>query len=231
MTTYPSAPVDSGTVDEKTCTKCGETKPLDEFHRDRRNKDGKVGQCKPCACARSRAWAASNKGRKRAADKRYREAHRDDAIRRSRDWYQDNKAEALARQRIYRMQRPEQDRAAKRAYYLSHRDEILQRTREWATVNSDAAQANAWASRYRSRARRVGATVVVERFLKADVIERYGDHCAYCETGPFEQLDHYVPVSKGGPHTLENVRPSCVSCNATKAHAMPRDFLNSGSAA
>lgn len=37
----------------KTCAKCGETKPLSEFHNDSRKRDGKVGVCKPCACAKA----------------------------------------------------------------------------------------------------------------------------------------------------------------------------------
>ena len=32
----------------KTCTKCGETKPLDLFYRDRTKKDGKQSQCQSC---------------------------------------------------------------------------------------------------------------------------------------------------------------------------------------
>lgn len=32
----------------KTCTKCGETKPLSQFHRNRRSPDGHQTYCKPC---------------------------------------------------------------------------------------------------------------------------------------------------------------------------------------
>lgn len=32
----------------KTCTKCGETKPVTEFNVFRRAKDGRASQCKPC---------------------------------------------------------------------------------------------------------------------------------------------------------------------------------------
>ena len=35
----------------KTCTKCGETKPLTEFHKHKRNRDGRQGRCKPCNIA------------------------------------------------------------------------------------------------------------------------------------------------------------------------------------
>lgn len=33
---------------EKRCSKCGETKPVSEFHRDRRNKSGLQSQCRNC---------------------------------------------------------------------------------------------------------------------------------------------------------------------------------------
>ncbi|RAI25116.1 HNH endonuclease signature motif containing protein, partial [Rhodoplanes serenus] len=53
----------------------------------------------------------------------------------------------------------------------------------------------------------------------------YGDGCAYCETGEFEELEHYTPVKAGGPHTLENVRPSCSACNRAKSDADPEEWL------
>jgi Recombination endonuclease VII len=38
-------------VDEKTCTQCGVTKPLSEFHRNARAADGLRAQCGDCSCA------------------------------------------------------------------------------------------------------------------------------------------------------------------------------------
>jgi hypothetical protein len=32
----------------KRCTKCGETKPVEEFNRDKTNKDGRCSRCKAC---------------------------------------------------------------------------------------------------------------------------------------------------------------------------------------
>lgn len=41
----------------KTCTKCGETKPLDEFHRHSRMKDGRRPDCGACKnSAQKRQW-------------------------------------------------------------------------------------------------------------------------------------------------------------------------------
>ena len=41
-------------------------------------------------------------------------------------------------------------------------------------------------------------------------------HCAYCGKPTATQSDHVVPYSKGGPTKIENLEPSCGSCNASK---------------
>jgi hypothetical protein len=38
----------------KTCTQCGETKPLEMFNRDRRSPDGRRAQCSVCSAAYQR---------------------------------------------------------------------------------------------------------------------------------------------------------------------------------
>jgi len=43
--------------------------------------------------------------------------------------------------------------------------------------------------------------------------------CRYCrETFPISklQVDHYVPVSKGGKHSVDNIKKSCPECNSQK---------------
>lgn len=47
----------------KTCTKCAETKPLTEFHRNQRHADGLSSSCKEC----NRADSAQRTARRRAA--------------------------------------------------------------------------------------------------------------------------------------------------------------------
>jgi 5-methylcytosine-specific restriction endonuclease McrA len=58
-------------------------------------------------------------------------------------------------------------------------------------------------------------------FEKIDFIKLYKEHpfCFYCKT-PLEfkevEFDHFYPVSKGGSHTLENIRVACSICNRRK---------------
>lgn len=74
----------------------------------------------------------------------------------------------------------------------------------------------------------------VEKYSDKDVLEIYGTCCYLCEkeidlnasrrTGMGENwevglnIDHVVPISLGGPDTIENVRPTHVLCNIKKGN-------------
>ena len=57
----------------KTCTKCGETKPLSEFSADDAYKDGYQSHCKACKNAYARARYAANRERELARAKAWHE--------------------------------------------------------------------------------------------------------------------------------------------------------------
>jgi 5-methylcytosine-specific restriction endonuclease McrA len=58
--------------------------------------------------------------------------------------------------------------------------------------------------------------------------------CAYCGVhGVALQMDCVLPISRGGRYTLENVVPTCRSCNASKGneevtHWLRRKHLDEG---
>lgn len=54
----------------KRCNRCGETKPLDSFHRMSASPDGRQYKCKPCGNAIGRAWEAKNIDRVRELRRR-----------------------------------------------------------------------------------------------------------------------------------------------------------------
>ncbi len=68
------------------------------------------------------------------------------------------------------------------------------------------------------------ASTTIKSFSRGDVILLYGNKCFYCNDGLFEHLDHYIPLSKGGSHTMDNVRPSCSYCNLSKNAKLPEEW-------
>lgn len=61
----------------KTCTKCGETKPLDDFNRDRARADGRNPWCRECKAEGNRRYYEENSGKERERQRRYWEENRD----------------------------------------------------------------------------------------------------------------------------------------------------------
>ena len=56
----------------------------------------------------------------------------------------------------------------------------------------------------------------------AETLRHFNWRCAFCN-GPFESLDHFVPVSRGGASWVGNVVPSCLRCQAAKGNLLPEE--------
>lgn len=73
-------------------------------------------------------------------------------------------------------------------------------------------------SAHRRRAERHG--VNYERVVRAEVYERYFGRCGICggDVGEDEfEVDHIVPIARGGTHTLDNCQPAHALCNKIKS--------------
>ena len=172
----------------KPCTVCGTVKPLDEYHRNKRKKDGRDPNCKACA----KAYYQANRARVRAYKAAYRAENR----------------EAISERMAEYRARPEV-KARKAEYNAENRERDLAQSAKYRASNPHVA----WEYNYRRRAIGYGFEPVIESFTKDELIERHGDRCFHCG-GEWSETDHYpTPVSRGGHHTLETVVPSCKPCN------------------
>lgn len=50
----------------------------------------------------------------------------------------------------------------------------------------------------------------------ADKLKEYNYLCLNCKTDENIEMDHIIPLSKGGSHNIDNIQPLCRSCNASK---------------
>jgi 5-methylcytosine-specific restriction endonuclease McrA len=111
----------------------------------------------------------------------------------------------------------EKARARQRRYVAAHRKIVNARNAERDRLNPEAKRERV----RRRRARLKGATV--ERVDYRAILAEHGHRCHLCELpidGPID-FDHVIPISKGGAHSADNIRPSHPSCNRRKGAAMP----------
>jgi 5-methylcytosine-specific restriction endonuclease McrA len=59
------------------------------------------------------------------------------------------------------------------------------------------------------------AIQVKGREIRARFAE-FNHRCAYCGADGDLHIEHVVPISKGGPHSIGNIIPACESCNYSK---------------
>lgn len=68
----------------------------------------------------------------------------------------------------------------------------------------------------RARKRAAGVFAVSPGDIER-LVQRHHGMCAYCRQKPWEHLDHVVPLSRGGRHSIGNLLPACSGCNCRKS--------------
>jgi len=110
----------------KTCTKCGETKPISEFYKSKGGKFGVKADCKVCRKASVAQWADDNPEKRDAQCALYRERHREELREIQAIWRHDNPEAEKAKGLKWRTANPE----------VSRRNKI-----KWAEENPEKVQA------------------------------------------------------------------------------------------
>ena len=106
----------------KTCTKCGETKPLDDFNRNRSTADGRNAWCRECSAEDRRRYYEENRDKVRERNRQYREENRDKDRERKRRYYEENRDKELERQRRYQEENRDKVLEYQRRYREENRD-------------------------------------------------------------------------------------------------------------
>lgn len=187
----------------KHCTKCKQDKDVNDFSKNKSKPDGRATECKLCVKQYNTKYREEHKNENREYLKEYRQVNKLSLDEKKKEYVANNKVSHLKRQHNW---------------YIKNVDTIKARTSQYQKDHPEQYQM------YNNRRLARKKTVVVEKFDHQDIISKYGSKCVYCGRA-FTHIDHYVPLSKGGSHTLENVRPSCEMCNLTKSNKLPEDFL------
>lgn len=187
----------------KVCSRCKEEKSLGDFYKDARKKDGLYPHCKSChnkltTDYERRRYASDSefRQRKQAANQRWAAKNPDKVIAyRTNEEFKDHRREYM---RDWRDEHEEHLRVYDRSYKQNNRPQRAE-------------------NQARRNARKRLATIEPVDF--DEILERDGLWCYLCqsEVEPDDiHFDHVVPLSKGGMHTMDNIRVTHSVCNLRK---------------
>lgn len=132
-----------------------------------------------------------------------------------------DKAAKRTEHKAWRLANPERLRAMALRSYAKNRDKHRARANRWAKKNPDAGAA----ARARRRARLLGALGSYTKNDVRELILKYGKVCFYCASAlEVFQVDHFIPLAKGGSNFPSNLRISCARCNYSKGAKLPWEW-------
>lgn len=154
---------------------------------------------------RNAAWAARNGDKMRAYGRDYARRNATVNSERSRVWRLDNKDRPRVKGK------PEDLRAATARFRKTHPERVRSALARYNAAHPEKSQAE--------RARRRGAPgsgLTLDQWL--EIVEAFRERCAYCDELTQLEIEHVVPLSKGGRHAPENIVPACGPCNKQKSN-------------
>tara|TARA_Y100000593_G_scaffold69925_1_gene128371 strand:- start:690 stop:1400 length:711 start_codon:yes stop_codon:yes gene_type:complete len=111
---------------EKKCGKCGVVKPLDEFHKHKKLKDGRQYNCKECRKEHKKQHYQNNK---------------ESILEKQSQYYYDNRESILEKQKEYKKQyrqdNKEEIRKQQAQWYQGNKEEIRKQQKQYAQDNKE----------------------------------------------------------------------------------------------
>lgn len=185
------------------------------------NKTGICQRNKECARRRSRKYYWMRPELMRAKRRRYGAENREKERASRREYAKNNPEKRKETLTKFFARHPGIKREYAQRHYYKHPERNRSRKRRYDAENPETGRANCRLRRARKRG------LSYERFDRDEILARDGWRCRICgktvrTTGShhhalYANLDHIVPLSKGGGTTRDNTQTLCHGCNLRKS--------------
>jgi 5-methylcytosine-specific restriction endonuclease McrA len=192
----------------KVCSKCKESKSLDQFYKSKKDKYGVTSICKECSKRIVREYYSNNKDKRSKYQKEYYSNNKDKRSKYMKEYHNNNK------NRISKQQKE---------YYYNNRDKRSENKKEYLKEyrKTERGKLIYKLNNQNRRYRKKYNTNPGDRLTTAQIeyLTEVYKHCAYCNTELTSEnthIDHIHPLSKDGSHSIDNVVLACKDCNLQK---------------
>lgn len=218
-------------METKICTKCLQIKPEthEYFTRDKKGKNGFSAKCKECR----KIYRSENKEQSAIIKKKWDIDNEEHKKEYKKQWDIKNKD----RLKIYRKEYANLNKEYKKEYMknwrLNNLELHLERSRRWRENNKALAaksnkkykeshRENYVINEQKREALKRNLPITLTADQWNEIKQAFNNSCCYCgRTLPLEQ-EHFIPLSKMGELSKNNIICACKSCNSSKGN---RDFF------
>jgi len=189
--------------------------------------------CKTCGREKALEAFRNLEGERREARREYeRQRWSDPEYRQKRLKYREQSAEYRRRRKLknpdefrdHYAKNKERRKRASSEWYHANVDRALQNRREYVAKNRD--KARVWGRKSANKRRAITKDVFIEAVDPRVVFAKANGVCGICgeavEMKSRWEVDHIIPISKGGTHCYANVQLSHRKCNRSKAARLPQ---------
>jgi hypothetical protein len=227
----------------KICKNCLIEKEESEFHTTGKNRTLKK-ECKHCINLKRKEKRKQNLEEFRKKDKKRYEKNAEKIRLRNKIYGNKNKENKAIKAKIRYKNNKNTVSLKNKEYYFKNKEKIKLKNKEWYKLNKEKvkiqkkiylktkngkASIKSGRNSYRAKKRSSSdGTVTTAALLQ--LAQKQNNKCYYCGTSiniedKNTHLDHYIPLSKGGKHSIKNVVWSCSKCNLSKNNTLPNKFI------
>ena len=154
-------------------------------------------QCKTCAKEYAKAWAKANPEKyKKQWQKKNKER-----------WVEQKQDQAyMLKKAIYRQENSAKRVATAKAWNQANRERFTLHVANAHIKRRIAKDANSY------------------KILDKEYKRLYNSPCAFCGAREKITMDHIIPISRSGNHSIGNLQPLCRSCNSSKKSRLVSEY-------
>lgn len=203
-------------METKVCSVCGIEYPatLEYFNKEKHGKYGLRSKCRECRSAEKKQYYETHKEKTSINRKLYYELHKEQEKEAMKLYRVKNKEYLNEMARLYQINNKEE----RKQYRERKKEYFKEKHKQYKLNNPDYNKTNC--QRRKAKKMSLPNDLTIQQWEECK--KTFNNKCCYCGKDGVMTQEHFVPLSKGGEYTINNIIPACASCNFSKHN---KDFF------